>query len=134
MDRKVLRRAVWGWLTLLFAVPALVLLPGCSAFRSSTQEITVRTEPPDALVNVNGNIVASPATLVVPRNETMFIKISREGYFPYVTTVGHSLNVTGYLDIAGSIFILPIIGLFTPGKRSLDSTDFSITLIPTSTK
>ena len=131
MNKKESFRFAFRCCALLAVAAMLFPLSGCSAFRSSTQEISIRTEPPDALVSINGKILASPTTLQVPRNEVLFIQISRDGYFPFITTVGHSLNVTGYLDIAGSVFILPAIGLFTPGKRSLDRTDFAITLMPT---
>lgn len=48
---------------------------------------------------------------------------------PYQRTVGNHFNETGVLDVVGGcLFLVPFIGLATPGAWSLDETDVTISL------
>ncbi|RLD12036.1 MAG: hypothetical protein DRI44_02130 [Chlamydiae bacterium] len=113
----------------LLCVSILVATSGCSAFRSSRQSINIACYPEGSSVTVNGNHYKTPATVSVRRNESVSIQCYKKGYQPYNRVIGTHLNTTGILDIVGTcIFILPCIGLFTPGAFSLDETNVLATL------
>lgn len=108
---------------------ALVCASGCSAFRPSTQTLNINVTPPDAVVMVNGQRCTPPAQVPVRRDRELSIQAYKDGYVPYMRTIGTHMNGTGGLDAAGcALFLLPGIGLFCPGSHSLDETDIGINL------
>ena len=114
---------------LIFALSVLLVLSGCSAFRSHTQTINLTCTEPEAVISVNGERFTSPCQVKVKRNRDVSIQAYKEGYVPYQRTVGHHFNETGALDAAGFfLFIVPGIGVFFPGAWSLDETDLTIQL------
>lgn len=116
-------------LSLFAAAPIALCVPGCSAFRASTQTVNVSCVPQDAIVTVNGGRVTAPAQVVARRDRDLSVQAHKQGYAPYQRTVGHHLNGTGALDAVGTLLVLvPGIGLLTPGAWSLDETDVSVTL------
>jgi hypothetical protein len=102
---------------------------GCSAFRGHMQTMNINCNPPDAILMVNGQRYTPPAQVTVKRNRDVSIQCYKEGYAPYQRTIGNHFNTTGVLDAVGTwLFLLPGIGLFTPGAWSLDETDVTISL------
>lgn len=107
----------------------MVALTGCSAFRPQTQMVNISCTPQDAVLTVNGQRYVSPVQINAKRNRDLSIQCYKDGYVPYQRTVGHHFNETGALDAVGTFFfIVPGIGLFTPGAWSLDETDIVINL------
>ena len=106
-----------------------MLASGCSAFRAHNQTLNVNCMPQDAILMVNGQRHSSPTQVNVKRNRDVSIQCHKEGYYPYQRTIGHHFNATGALDAVGTfLFLVPGVGLFTPGAWSLDETDVSISL------
>ena len=102
---------------------------GCSAFRAHNQTLNITCNPDDSILMVNGRRYSSPAQVSTKRNRDVSIQCFKEGYLPQQLTIGNHFNGTGALDAAGTFFFLvPCIGLFTPGAWSLDETDVGITL------
>jgi hypothetical protein len=102
---------------------------GCSAFRGHMQTININCNPTDSVLMVNGQRYTPPAQINVKRNRDVSIQCYKEGFSPYQRTIGHHFNETGILDAIGTwVFLLPAIGLFTPGAWSLDETDITVTL------
>jgi len=67
----------------------------------------------------------------VKRNRQVSIAADKDGYFPYEQSVGYHFNTTGALDAVGTaLFLIPAIGLFTPGAWSLDETNVAIVMVP----
>jgi len=113
----------------VLCVSLLVVTSGCSAFRSANQTVKIACYPEGAKVTVNGNLYRVPAQVSVKRNESVSIQCYKRGYVPYNRVIGTHMNTTGILDIVGTcIFIIPCIGLFTPGAHSLDDTNILATL------
>ncbi len=113
----------------VLCVSIIVLTSGCSAFRSSFQTVKIACYPEGAQVTVNGALYRVPAQVSVKRNETVSIQCYKRGYVPYNRVIGTHMNTTGILDAVGTcIFIIPCIGLFTPGAHSLDDTNILATL------
>lgn len=104
---------------------------GCSAFRSSMETINVTCNPADSILIVNGQRYTHPAQLTVKRSREVSIQCYKDGFIPYQRTIGYHFNATGALDAVGTLlFIVPCIGLFTPGIWSLDETDVTVSLVP----
>jgi hypothetical protein len=102
---------------------------GCSAFRGHMQTMNINCNPSDSILMVNGQRYTSPAQVSVKRNRDVSLQCNKEGYAPYQRTIGHHFNETGILDAIGTwLFLVPGIGLLTPGAWSLDETDVTISL------
>ena len=123
--KKIIRTAASiGMIAVLVAAST-----GCSAFRSHMQTMNISCSPSDAILMVNGQRQSSPAQVSVKRNRDVSLQCYKEGYAPYQRTIGHHFNETGVLDAVGTwLFLVPGIGLFTPGAWSLDETDVTISL------
>ncbi len=108
-----------------------VALSGCSAFRDSTQNISVSSDQSDAQIFINGQLAGTgTASMAVKRNENVQIMTKKDGYVTSQKTIGKSLNTTGVLDIIGGVlFLIPLFGLLSPGAYSLDQTNVSIMLV-----
>jgi hypothetical protein len=64
------------------------------------------------------------------RNKVVSIMCYKQGYYPAQKSISSSLSWTGVADLVGSfIFILPVIGFFTPGAWNLDETDVTINMV-----
>jgi hypothetical protein len=106
-------------------------ITGCSAFRSSTETMSIHCTPADSVLMVNGNRYTPPADISVKRNREVSIECYKDGFVPYQRTIGYHFNSTGALDAVGTaLFLVPAVGLFTPGAWSLDETNVAISLIP----
>ena len=102
---------------------------GCSAFRGEMQTMNINCSPPDSVLMVNGQRYTPPAQVSVKRNRDVSIQCYKDGFAPYQRTIGNHFNTTGVLDVVGGcIFLVPFIGLCTPGAWSLDETDVTIAL------
>lgn len=113
------------------SVILLVISTGCSAFVSPVETMNIHCNPSNAVLLVNGQRYTPPAEVRVKRNREVSITADKEGYFPYQQTVGYHFNTTGALDAVGTaLFLIPAIGLFTPGAWSLDETDVTVTMVP----
>jgi hypothetical protein len=109
----------------------LVISTGCSAFVSPTQTMDIQCNPGNAVLLVNGQRYTPPAHVTVRRNREVSISAEKDGYFPYTQTIGYHFNTTGALDAVGTaLFLVPAIGLFTPGAWSLDETSVTVSMVP----
>jgi hypothetical protein len=103
---------------------------GCSAFVSPMQTMNIKCSPTDSILMVNGQRYTPPAQINVKRNNEVSIECYKDGFVPYQRTIGYHFNGTGALDVVGAVlFLVPVIGLFTPGAWSLDETNVNISLI-----
>jgi PEGA domain len=114
---------------------ALILLQlyGCSAFKASTEVVSVTADPPDAEVYINGNLAGhGSASQPVKRSENVQIMVRKGGFETEQRSIGTHMSTTGVLDIIGGVlFLVPFIGLATDGSRDLDQTNIAVTLRPT---
>jgi len=121
-----MRRAI----SMMLVVSIVLLQSGCSAFRSGTQRITVSASESDAKIYVNGAYVgAGTAMTRVPREESVSVMATKDGYLPATRQIGTKMSFTGILDIIGGCIILvPFFGLLFPGSHELDQSNISIAL------
>ncbi|MDD5129694.1 MAG: hypothetical protein PHS66_01380 [Candidatus Omnitrophica bacterium] len=121
-----MRRAM----AMVLVISIVLLQSGCSAFRSGTQRVSVVASEPDAKIYVNGAYSgAGTAMTRVPRNESLSVMATKDGYLPATRQIGTKMSFTGVLDIIGGCIILvPFFGLLFPGAHELDQTNISIAL------
>ena len=105
---------------------------GCSAFRASTQPVKFTCEPKEGVdLVVSGKKYNCPVTVELPRNKEFTVEGYKVGYFPYNRTISYHRSDTFVLDVIGTcIFLIPAIGLMSPGARDLDETDIYVKLMP----
>jgi hypothetical protein len=110
----------------------IVLFPGCSAFVTSTQPVSVTATDAHAELFADGQSIGTgSATTRLKRNESHTFMAKTTDGRAGTAQVGHSFSTTGMLDLIGGIFLLvPLIGLLTPGAWDLDSTTIMIAVPP----
>jgi hypothetical protein len=123
MYRSVLVRAP------ICAMLAIVFIagPGCSAFQPRMQAITITATQPGADIYVDGNNLGkSPVTTELARDRSHSV-MAKYGSKSGVTTIEKKISGTGVLDLVGTfLFLVPAIGLFTPGFWELDPTNVNV--------
>lgn len=113
----------------IIAILLCISIAGCSAFQPYTQPVSFKCDPPDVMLVINGKKHDCPITLDMQRNKEMFIEGYKDGHAPYKRTVSYHNSATFYLDLIGTCtFLLPVVGLMTPGARDLDETDINVIL------
>ncbi len=114
------------------AVIAAVSVAGCSMFLAPQSEtFTVNSNQSGAKVTVNGQTASAPATFNLPGNKRVDVTVSKKGYETYNTSVGYSISSYGLLDIVGGVFFLvPLIGLISPGAWQLETSTVNANLVP----
>jgi hypothetical protein len=116
----------------IFGMTVLLLFTsGCSVLASKTQSVKIACSESDATLQINGGETFTGKTQIeARRNKTVAAACFKPGYFTAQKYISSSLSTTGMYDLAGSfIFVLPAIGLFTPGAWSLDETDVTLTMV-----
>lgn len=110
-------------------VVLVLVMTGCSLFAPKDQMISINGEPAGARVLVNGNVMTVPGTLSVKRNKNVHIMVTKPGYHPYAITTGYTLSQYGTLDLIGTfVFLVPVVGLITPGAYELEQDTFYYSL------
>jgi len=124
-----MKKIVQSTINISLCAGLLAASSGCSAFNSHMQTMNINCSPTDAILMVNGQRYTPPAQVSVKRNRDVSIQCYKDGFAPYQRTIGNHFNTTGILDAVGTwLFIVPAIGLCTPGAWSLDETDITISL------
>lgn len=108
-----------------------ISVSGCSAFVPKTQTVNASCSEPDATLQVNGGQTYEGKAIVETRRDKVFSYMCyKQGYYPAQKSISYSISPTGVADFIGSmIFILPIIGIFSPGAWDLDETDVTINMV-----
>ena len=106
----------------------LVLSTGCSAFQPKMQDVTIDSFPRGATIMVDGQDVGTaPVRMQLQRNTGHTIVASLGGEAATRRLNPH-LSTTGVLDIIGGVlFLVPAIGIATPGFWTV--SDLNPTLI-----
>jgi len=113
------------------ALAATIFISGCSAFVPRTQTVNASCSEPDATLQINGGESYTGQVKVETRRDKVFsYTCYKQGYYPAQKLISYSISPTGVADFIGSmIFILPIIGIFSPGAWDLDETDVTINML-----
>jgi len=82
-------------------------------------------------LQINGGLTYTGQVQLEARRDKVFsYACFKQEYYPAQKTVSYSISTTGIADFVSSmIFILPIIGIFSPGAWDLDETDVTINIV-----
>ena len=106
-----------------------LLSTGCSIFRSSTQAVRITVNPPDSVLKINGDVTTNFVTMRIRRNVRSFVECSKEGMPNQHQMIESYMNGTGLLDSIGLVlFLVPGIGLASPGSHSIYPTEIHFDL------
>ena len=100
-----------------------MFLSGCSAFHDKNQTLEIATTVSDASITVNDKFVGNGSVRIdVPRDKSVTVEAHKPGYETTTRFIQTVPSLTGKLDTAGTYFLFPAIGLFTPGASELETT------------
>ncbi len=96
----------------LLSATAAVFLAGCATItRGTTDTLVISSDPPNAEVTLsNGLRCRTPCSLTVKRNESLVVKIVRDGYEPVEATVAPKVAGAGAAGMAGNVLLGGFIG------------------------
>ena len=119
----------------LRVVAVLVIVPyfcACSLFGPNMQTLTVSSDPAGAEVLLNGTRVGeTPLQTQVPRREELLVEVRKPGYRTEYRQPDRTLSTLGILDVvAGSVILIPLLGLLSPAAWQQDPETFGINLDP----
>ena len=112
----------------------LACLPGCSFFVDPTEDVTIRSNDPQARLLVNGREVGT-GTAVVPlkRNRSHVVRAEAPDGRVATARIGRGISTTGILDIVGGVlFLVPFLGALSPGFWTLSQDFLYLDLPPAS--
>ena len=114
-----------------FLVPALAVVPACSIFVPSKQNLTVVPSDENAEVYVNGKHVGTGTTTVKVKRGADYSVMAKLGDRAATGKVGRKISGTGVADLIGGFIILfPFIGVFSSGFWELNPNQIAIALPP----
>lgn len=111
----------------------LFSLSGCSLVAGGTQRYSVSSEPPGALVFINGNNVGStPLETRISRRNNAIVIVRKKGYHSATLTTSRDLSTIGAIDVIAGVFLLvPFLGLFSGGAYVQTPKQTFVNLAPT---
>ncbi len=104
---------------------------GCSVFAPKTQKLSLNCQDSGVKVQVNGNMYDCPSQVDLSRNESVSVMAFKEGHHNFMRTIDSRVNGLFVLDVVGGvIWLVPFIGLLTPGAYSLETQEVNISMVP----
>lgn len=113
----------------LIASILIIKLAGCSLIQPSTQPVTISPSNQNAKIFVNGNLIGKgPQTVQLKRNTTHSI-MAKCPNSSGVASIDKNMSTTGVLDVVGGlIFLVPFVGLLSPGAYELSPSSISVAI------
>jgi len=126
------KSAVSLFLVLLVALPS-----GCATLtRGTTEAYQVVSDPSGATVTLStGETCTTPCTLQKKRGDTFAVKIEKEGYEPYETTVNSESCELGKMALAGNLLLIgsvvwASVDALTGATQELTPNPCNVKLVP----
>ncbi|NOU11017.1 MAG: PEGA domain-containing protein [Nitrospira sp.] len=119
----------------LMILLSTIALAGCSFFGGSSQNFTVSSSPTGATVRINGQqIGVTPLQYQVSRRGELLVEVEKPGYKSQFRQTSKKLSGLGIADVVGgSVILLPLIGLVSPGAWEQDPSGMGFSLDPDTT-
>ncbi|TKB69276.1 MAG: PEGA domain-containing protein [Nitrospira sp.] len=119
----------------LMILLSTIALAGCSFFGGSSQNFTVSSSPTGATVRINGQqIGVTPLQYQVSRRGELLVEVEKPGYKSQFRQTSKKLSGLGIADVVGgSVILLPLIGLVSPGAWEQDPPGMGFSLDPDTT-
>jgi hypothetical protein len=114
-------------LIVLLLISALIASQGCSAFQPHTQTVTIQPTNPAAEIIVDGQSRGTGTVSLKLQRDRSHAVLAKVGDRVGAASIGVRISGTGVLDLIGTVlFLLPVIGMCTPGFWELDSTHVNV--------
>ena len=129
---KIARVFVSVMLSISIAITQL----GCSTFVPHTQKVSVIASEPDAKIYINGDLIGTGrAETKVPRNRDASVMVKCNGYYTATRMLSTTMSGVGVIDIIfGWIWLVPWLGLLSPGSKEIDTPNITVVLDKEKTK
>lgn len=129
--RRSTRIGVPDRLRRLIGLVAAVNLMGCSLFGPRMQTVTISSDPPHAIVRVNGSQVGrTPLRTQVRRGEDLLVEVHKDGYETEFRGTSRTLSGLGILDVVGgSVLLIPFLGLISSAAWKHQPSTFGVSLV-----
>ena len=115
-------------------VPSLAVVPACSIFVPTRQNLTIVPSEETADVYVNGKHVGTGTTTVRVKRGADYSVMAKAGDRAATGKVGRKISGTGVADLVGGfVFLFPFIGVFSSGFWELNPNQIAIALPPGAT-
>ena len=115
----------------LFILLGPALLCGCSAFKPPTQSVIITASDTSAEIFINAEHKGVGTVTAELRRDKSHAIMAKVGGRVGAASIGTHVSTTGLLDIVGGLFFLvPLVGILTPGFYDLDQTTFTIAIPP----
>ena len=114
----------------------VLLLAGCGTIvHGSTQDISIKADPPGATVKVDGKQVKAPSTITVARRIDHTVTIEMEGYENQEVKVERSVINWGASILGNILWLLPggLVDILTGGAFTLEPDAVDVVLKKKST-
>ncbi|MCL2673299.1 MAG: hypothetical protein FWF01_02810 [Alphaproteobacteria bacterium] len=106
-------------------------LTACSFFAGWNDTLNVAASEPDANIFINGGFKGKGHVSVsVPSRKDVSIMVTHPGFCPETREIPSVLSTVGVVDVIGGVvWLVPFLGLISPGAWRLDQTSISIPLV-----
>lgn len=102
----------------IFAISAAALLSSCGSItRGTEEEVTIISEPPDAVIttSLGPSCPKSPCKLVVKRNQSLIAHAEKPGYERGSIDINTKMSGKGTLGVAGNVIAGGLVGVVVDG-------------------
>lgn len=107
-------------IAILLCGTVLLSQAGCSLFASGTTNVVISSHP-EAEIFFDGQRVGKGTARVLAKRDMSHVCEARLDGKTAMLGIGHSLGTNGVLDIIGGFFwLIPFVGLASPGAYKLD--------------
>jgi hypothetical protein len=117
---------------LMFAISSMIVLSACSTVLNTTsQEIELKTTPPNAKITVDGKKFGmSPQVVNIDRGSNHVVKFELEGFETYETQLTRKISFWFWGNALNGFIPGMIIDMFTGSMYNLLPEKVSVELIP----
>ena len=124
------------FVSVLLIMSIVITQAGCSTFVPHRQKVSVIASEPDAKIYINGELIGvGRAETKVPRNRDASVMVKCDGFYTATRQLSTTMSGVGIVDIIGGwIWLVPWLGLLSPGSREIDSPNMTVVLDKEKTK
>lgn len=124
------------FVSVLLIISIVITQAGCSTFVPHTQKVSVVASEPDAKIYINGDLIGTGrAETKVIRNRDASVMVKCDGYYTATRMLSTTMSGVGVIDIIfGWVWLVPWLGLLSPGSKEIDTPNITVVLDKEKTK
>jgi hypothetical protein len=123
-------KIVKAFILVLLVISITITQVGCSTFVPHRQKVSVIASEPDAKIYINGELIGTGRVETkVPRNRDASVMVKCDGYYTATRMFSTTMGTVGVIDIIGGwIWLVPWLGLLSPGSKEIDTPNMTVVL------